>query len=234
MENPSTQVLTISQLQRCRLFSGIGEPRLSALASICSSRTLAAGQTLFWHGEPVGHVFLVLDGAINLERRVKENQRKVIDIVEGGRIIGLHSMFSPNGYYTTAVAACDTHVLACNAERFLHQLKRTPELGWRIAVTLSDEVERLLSMVEQLSAYSAAERLAAYLLENHCDEDGAAEDRAPRRRADLASLLSLTPEALCREISRFRRLGVISTDDGTFQVLNPEPLETIVRGQAES
>lgn len=143
-------------------------------------------------------------------------------------LVALHCLFSENGYSTTAVAMQQCDVLAINAERLLWHVKQKPELSWRVALHLSREIEEMVGEIEQLSMSSATERLAAYLLRLHEKPERNNGERVPRRRADLANLLSVSTETLCREISRFRKQGLISTDKGSFTILNPDGLRRLI------
>lgn len=218
----------ISQLRRNRLFSAGTSDEAESVLRFSNIRLLEANQSLFWQDDPVGHLFLVLDGAVKLVRRDRRDRCRVARVAGAPDLIALHCLFSGNGYATTATALQDSSVLAINAERFLWHVKRKPDLAWRVAHNLSREMEGMVEEIEQLSMSSAAERLAAYLLGLHDEPERTNGERVPRRRADLASLLSLSTETLCREISRFRSRGWIATDAGHFTVLKPERLRRLV------
>ena len=49
--------------------------------------------------------------------------------------------------------------------------------------------------------------------------------RLPVRRSDLASILGVTTETLCRVVARFRREGWILTADHDILVREPEALQ---------
>lgn len=225
---------SLSQLRSNWLFSSKDDAELAAVGRFSSVRQLEPNQTLFWQGDSVGHVFLVLDGALKLTRHDRKNRWKIARIAGAPDLVALHCLFAENGYTTTAVATQYSSVLAINAERLVWHIKERPQLAWRVALYLSREVECLVGEVEQLAMSSASERLAAYLLRLHDEPEQANGERVPRRRADLASLLSLSTETLCREISKFRRRGWIATDNGGFSVLEPDRLRSLVESRAEN
>lgn len=218
----------LSLLRKSWLFSSETPAEMDAVLRISSFRRLEPNQTLFWQGDAVGHLFLVLEGALKLLRRDRKNRSRITGMAAAPDLVSLHCLFSENGYTETAVATQPSGVLAINAERFLWHIKKKPDLAWRVALYLSREVEELVGEIEHLSMFSASERLATYLLELHDDPERKQGDRVPRRRADLASLLSLSTETLCREISKFRSRGWVATDNGGFTVLAPEQLRELL------
>lgn len=219
-------------LQKNWLLSSQTSAEADALLRFSGVRQLDTNQTLFWQGDAISHVFLVLDGSLKLIRRDRKDRSKITDVVCAPDLVALHCLFAGNGYTTTAVALQTSAALAINAERFLWQTKQNPELAWRVAVHLSREVEGMLGAVELVSMLSVDERLAAYLLDGCGDPDGRNGARIPKRRAELASLLSMTTETLCRVISRFRKQGLISTKDGSFTILDPDGLRRLIESRS--
>jgi CRP-like cAMP-binding protein len=222
----------VSRVRRNWLFSSETPDETEAILRFSSVRQLESNQTLFWQGESIGHVFLVLDGSLKLHRRDRKDRCRITEVAGTPDLVALHCLFSGNGYTTTAVAMQASEVLAINAERFLWHVKKKPEMAWRVAHYLSHEVENLVVRMQQLAMSPASERLAAYLLELHEDPERMNGDKIPQRRADLASLLSVSTETLCREISKFRNRGLISTENGTFTVLKPDQLRGMVEAAA--
>lgn len=223
----------VSQLKRNWLFSAEPPEEAEAVLRFSNIRRLESGQTLFWQDDPVSHVFVVLDGSLKLNRRDRQERRRIMRVAGAPDLVALHCIFSENGYSTTAVAMQDCDVLAINAERFLWHVKQKPELSWRIALHLSREVEDMVGEIEQLSMSSAMERLAAYLLRLHEEPERNNGERVPRRRADLASLLSVSTETLCREISKLRSRGWIDADREGFTVREPERLRELIERKAD-
>ena len=223
----------VSELRRNWLFASETTAEADAVLRFSSVRHFETNQTLFWQGDSVSHLFLVIDGCLKLVRRDRKDRGRITQLAGPPDLIALHCLFSENGYYTTAVATQMGAVLAINAERFLWHVKRRPELAWRVALYLSREVEAMVGEIEQLAMSSASERLASYLLALHEGPERKNGERIPRRRADLASLLSLSTETLCREISKFRSQGWISTENGGFTVLRPDQLRNLVESRAD-
>lgn len=224
---------TAAQLKRNWLFASESPDDAEAVLRFSNIRRLESGQTLFWQDDPVSHVFVVLDGSLKLNRRDRKERRKIMRVAGPPDLVALHCLFSENGYSTTAVAMQNCDVLAINAERLLWHVKQKPELSWRVAHHLSREVEDMVGEIEQLSMSSATERLAAYLLGLHEEPERNNGERVPRRRADLASLLSVSTETLCREISKLRGRGWIDADRDGFTVLEPQRLRELIERKAD-
>ena len=56
--------------------------------------------------------------------------------------------------------------------------------------------------------------------------------RGPRRRIDLASLLTMTPETLCRILKRFKNANWIKEQAGYITIIDPRALNALLRSEA--
>ena len=56
----------LAELSQVRLFAGLGDTALAALASKAFVRRLARGQVLFTEGEPSSHLYVVRSGRLRV------------------------------------------------------------------------------------------------------------------------------------------------------------------------
>ena len=226
----STQRL-VSSLKETSLFSELSDLDLLAVLRFSNPRHLAPRQTLFWQGDPSGCFFLVLSGTVKLTRRDAKSREQVLGLVNSGQFIGEHTLFSGNGYPATALAVTETEVLAVQSVAFVRFVQQRNDLAWRMLTRLSKTIDTLIAHVEHLSTHQAEERVAQYLLDRFdAARPAAALADIPARRSDLAGLLSLSKETLCRVLSKFRRAGWIEADGQRIVLHSPEQLEVLVAG----
>jgi len=219
----------VSALRRSPLFSGCSESDLGLVARISSVRLLRPRQILFWQGDSCAALHLLTRGAVKLVRRSGSRYEKVMRLVEPVDSFDESALYSGAGHTTTAVALEESELLAVHAMRFTRLLECRDGHARRLLARLSERLVRLADELEALSVYSAKQRVAAYLLDRLPAGDG---DRAPATlpgtRADLASLLSISPETLCRVLRRFEQEGSVALENGTAHVIDREKLHALL------
>ncbi len=207
------------------LFSGCSDTEWRALRAILSWRNLRAGEILFHQGEPCSAFYYLVEGNIKLCLRSRDSER-VMEFVASGGTFGESALFAGEGYPLTAVALEDSEVLAFPAFPFVRLAQTHPNLALRIVGQVSRLYHQQLHKNARMALQSADQRVAAYLLD-HC-EDGLPEPRLPKRRRDLANLLNITPETLCRVIRRFKGRHWIRCNNEQIVITDTEGLRSML------
>ena len=216
----------VRQLAKAEVFTDFPSSDLEDIAAHAGLRTMAAPGILFQQGHRVTAWHLVVTGGVKLVRQCPNKRMVTIDFAVDGAALGLEGLLVDGRYTTTAVVRQPSQVVSISASHFLDLLMRRSELNFRLLAYLSKQVLHYMVRSERLSAYSAEEKLAAYLLD-HSDEHSPRRylEHLPLKRKDLASLLSISPETLCRTIGKFRNAGWISTRDHSLTISRRRDLE---------
>ena len=164
-----------------------------------SERSLPEGGLLFHRGDPVTHLFLVLDGAIELTRHRADGGVVVLQRASQDAILAEASVFSER-YHCDAFAATPSVLLAVPMAAVRSRLIQSPEFAEAWVAYLAREVQEARLRSEILSLKTVAERLDAWLLSHG--------ERLPAKGAwkSLAHEIGVSPEAFYRELSR-RKAG---------------------------
>ena len=121
-------------------------------------------------------------------------------------------------------------LIAIDAFSLMRHLRQHPELTWQMLAVISRSLHALVGQIRSVSLHSAEQRVASYLLANHDPEEPALPIGGnPSRRSELASMLGLTTETLCRVIASFRRRGWIETADHQIVVSEPDALQDTLK-----
>jgi CRP-like cAMP-binding protein len=170
---------------------------LRALRS--GERALPEGSLVFHRGDPVTHLFLVLDGTIELTRHRADGGMVVLQRAAPNAVLAEASVFSER-YHCDAFAVAPSVLLAVPIATVRAQLGRSPQFAEAWAMYLAQEVQAARLRNEILSLKTVAERLDAWLLSHG--------ERLPTKGAwkSLALEIGVSPEALYRELSR-RKIG---------------------------
>jgi len=170
---------------------------LEALFAGSRSVYLAAGKVLFRSAAPVSEMFMVNAGQIHLCRHTVHGTKMVLQRATPGMVLAEASAYS-DSYHCDAIAATDSIVQALPKSVFLSALAADPDLAATWAATLARGVQAARFRSEIRSLPKVADRLDAWL--------GAGNPLPQKGRwQDVAHELSVTREALYRELARRRK-----------------------------
>lgn len=125
----SSPVETAIFLREVRLFTGIAEPELGALAATLRERPLKRGQILFREGEDGEEMFIVLRGSIVISKPVTGRVEQVLARIGPGDFFGEMSLFDRSPRSATVQADSDVTLLVLDREA----MRRLTELSPRAA-----------------------------------------------------------------------------------------------------
>ena len=223
--NPETVTDVRALLAATPLFSGLDDAALSSLLPHVSVCWLAAKEILYKQGEPGGCVFLLIEGSMKLVRRSGGAREHVVRLTRPGEVLAETELFSSAGYPATAVALEASRLLAVDAREFAACLRANPGLAWKVMERLGKRIEELQAQAELLATHTAEQKVAAYLVRRYralAPSDVVVASCC--RRSDLASLLALAPETLCRVITEFKHRGWIRSEKGRIVVIDAKGL----------
>lgn len=212
-------------LDATALFGGLDDAVLTRLLPHVSLRWLGAKKTLYNQGQPGSSVFVLIEGSMKLVRRTGGAREHVVRLIRPGEVLAETVLFSSDGYPATAVALENSRLLEVDARQFAVSLRENPLLAWNVMERLGKRIEELQAQTELLATHTAEQKVAAYLVRRYraLSPSDAVVTRSCRR-SDLASLLALAPETLCRVITEFKRRGWIRSESGRIVITDPKGL----------
>jgi CRP-like cAMP-binding protein len=213
------------RLRDATLFSEYSQAELQEVAGLCRQRFLSRGEVLFVQGDACSAFFLLCSGYIKLYAGRDRRHSKIVEVIEPGETFAEAALFSGQGYPVTAEAIDDSELVAVEGFAFFRFVQQHPHLSWKMLATLSRRAHQLVKQLEALTLLNAEQRVCAYLLEH---SDSTAPEcmvrHIPPRRADLAGILGLSAETLCRVLSKLKRQGLIEARDSRIVVLDHHAL----------
>ena len=183
-------------LRRCSLFAGLSDTQTAALLQSLHPvrRSFSKGEVLLLAGYETQELGVVLCGQIEAEKQTAD-----------GVTLTLTRM-GPGGIFADILAGS--------------RGAKSP-----VTVTAAADVTVLLipyKRVELLMLHSLREKVLHYLRTEALPAPGGAV-RTPYTRAGLAAYLGCERSALCRELSRMRRDGILQIDGRVFRLLPGVP-----------
>ena len=175
-----------------KIMSGSFEP----IFADAVPRDFAAGESLFRAGDAVVSMFLLRAGQAELVRHTDHGQKMILQRAGSGQILAEASAWS-EVYHCDAVACAPCRAAVLSRHVFRMRLNSNPDMADSWARNLAQAVQAARLRAEIRSLPRVADRLSAWRAEgNHLPDKG--------RWQDVAAELSVTREALYRELSRRR------------------------------
>lgn len=215
------------------LFRGV--PADIGMLLLRDSATLhvQAREILFREGDVADEYVFVQHGSVEVLRHTQDGQERVFQIFEARRLLAETAMFMTHGRYPMcARARTDAVVLCLKREGLLGACQAYPELALRLLRRLSDRVYERVNDVEWFSDSTAAQRLAAYLLELRSRVLGSQADaplRLPLTQRQLAAHLGVRAETLSRLLADWSAQGVVKGQRRDWEVCNEVFLQGLVQ-----
>jgi len=169
-------------------------------------------------------MYIVVDGIVKLTKETADGKTVILRLTTPGEFFGWLTVgeSKPESTYT-AQALIDTKVLNISNADFLRLLVKYPA----IAVRITCDASKMLLEAEKVEG-----RIATLLLELAKKigrrENGKYVINAPITRQDIAEMAGTTVETAIRIISKWKKEGIVNTQRGRIEILNPEYLEMLI------
>lgn len=215
MENLSTLLLGTP------LFCGMEEAGLSALLAFLAPRRACfrAGQLIFLAGYEEQEIGVVLAGAIEAERTTAEGDSLPITRMGPGGVFGDVLAGSSTPSPVTVTAAVDCEVLFFSHSRLFADTPDAPAgrsaLLRNLVASISDKYFSLSRRLDLLLIRSLRGRVVSFLTQSGAQQTAVT---LPMNKTKLAAYLACDRAALCRELSRMQRDGLLTVDKNTYRL----------------
>jgi len=182
-----------------------------------------AGEILYRKGEPFHAVHAVRSGALKSAMTLADGRTQVAGFHMPGEVLGFDGVASGR-HQCTVTALEDTQTCAVAYEPLLALATRLPLVQRDLHRLMSLELARAQWQMLLLGSMSAAERLAALLLD--LSRRAAARGHSPTEfnlrmsRCDIGSYLGVTAETVCRLLSGFKASNLLEVDTRRVRFLD--------------
>lgn len=210
-------------LARCDLFAGLSEDRRAAAVALLegSRRQYARGDVLHAWGEPMPAFGLVCAGLVQVFSYDRDGAPYLLASVEPGGTFGECLSYLSVPAEVHAVAARDCEILWLRAEPLRRPADSAlaAEMQQRFCRMLCLHTLQMNGRIRILSRHSLRGKIWAYL--SRLAPAGSEPFTVPLDREALASYLGCDRSALCRELSRMQRDGLITYHGARFSLRAP-------------
>lgn len=208
------------------VFSDLSKEHLDFLTQHKTGNVYKRGRKLFQEGSlPLG-LFCINQGKVKLTKSGQEGNEVILNLYGPGDILGYRSLLSKQPYGATATVIEDALICVIDQLAFYKIISEDSGLAFKMLSRISSELSDAHSRLRDLSNTSVRQRVGELLLflnqKYKAKVESESGDRIDIRltRAEMASMLSTTPESVIRTLSDFQSLGLIKLDKKSIYLLN--------------
>lgn len=201
-------VKIIEIAKRSLFLSSLPEDSADAILSHTIEQSFAQGETIFLQGDPANTIFIVIQGWVKLYRIAPNGAEAVVGIFTGGHSFGEALALRQQVYPVAAEAVTNSRILCLPTSVLTNMIKNDSQIAISILAATFHHLHSMVLQVEQLKAFSGAQRVAEFLVELCPVDKGACTVTLPYDKTLIAGRLGMKPESLSRAFAKLRRHGV--------------------------
>ncbi len=233
-------VISATQMPECAkcpvrdhsLCVGLQPNELPRIAEMTTVFEVAAGEVLFFEGDPARHFFTLRKGVVRLVRTFTDGRRSIVGFLHDGDFLG--GQFGAANYQVTAEAVTDIEYCRILLQDLQSLSSEFPGLERQLLAMSSDRMNAAENHIVLLGRKTATEKVATFLLASQEWEnrEQSGEFDLPMSRVDIADYLGLTIETVSRTMTRLAAADLISITDARHITIK-DSLELKARAQPE-
>ena len=177
------------------------------------------GEVMFMQGQPSTCLYAVTEGMVKICTHSSDGRERIVGVSCPDRLlVGLQSI-SGDRYAYTAIAATKVRACRINHRTLLARIESHPDVAMRVIRALNAQLAHSRALMDVLNHKSASAKIAALiLLMTPRTDHGTPDFQLHFSRLEIASLLGLSEETVCRLMANMRRAGVIHAPRGKIEV----------------
>ena len=216
----------------CLLASQLSPEEIEATKGIRHSRVYQRRQHIYYEGMPALGIHILCSGRVKLSRGDNNGRQQILRLVGPGEICGEEALLDGTPYTNTAEALDTCQSTFIRRDAFLDLLQRRDQ----VLLPLLRHICRVLIETQgrftHVALSDARTRMAAQLLElaERYGQPAALgiTIQLTLRRAELASLVGLSPETAMRLLSQFQREGLLEIHGRRLTIKASEKLRAML------
>jgi CRP/FNR family transcriptional regulator, nitrogen fixation regulation protein len=181
---------------------------LAELEQIGTRRSFQPGSEIYIDGDVADCWYRVVSGAVRICKLLTDGRRHIGQFCFAGDLFGLPATGTRA---VSAEAIGDAIVMRFPQRAADHLIVKNPSLARQFYDRALQEIANAQKRTLLLGRMQASERVASFLIEMDDRQDPCPILYLPMTRSDIADYLGLTIETVCRELSSFKREGVIAS-----------------------
>ena len=217
-------------LERVPFLAALSDEDRRWLADRVRRRTYPRGDIVFQKDDPGPTLFIVEEGSIRIYMPGAQGADLTLAVMGPQEFFGDMSLLDGHPRSASASAIVDSILVSLDRADFTNLLRARPDAALAVLAEITGRLRGSDQMASDLAFLDASGRLARKLLEL-ADRNGVPRANGvllnvPLTQEDLANMIGVTRESVNRNLSMFRRLGLVASEGRKIIIRDPEHLRS--------
>lgn len=186
------------------------------------------GDVLFAQGQSSDSLFSLSSGIVKIAYHTQDGREQIVGLSTPGKLlVGLQSL-DKDFYEYSAIAEAETYACRIRHRALLRTAQKRGEVAMRLVDSLNAQLAHSRSLMKVMGHKCAASKIASFIqLVIPSSEHGHKRFTLPFSRREMANLLGLSEETVCRKMADMKRRGILYAPRGKIEILDWDQLQDI-------
>lgn len=190
------------------IFSNLTKEEMFEIAMITMEKHMDKGEAIYLAGDRHDSLYVIHQGRVKITRTSESGKEQILRILGPGEFMGELTLFSKELTKDSAVAMEKTIMCKIDGQDIKGLMARFPSIAFKILEELSQRLEKVETLVEDISLSSVERRVAKSILS--MERDGLV--KLEMTKGDWASHLGMSQESLSRKLGQLQEMGIIKLE----------------------
>ena len=205
-------------------FPGLGQAELDSISRYIFEKKAERGEILLIEGEPGEALYFVVAGAVKVFKTSADGKEQILQIIRPGESFNDVPVFSGGENIASAEAMGAVMLNVIKKSDLELILREHPRVAMNVIHVLSQRVQHLVSLVEDLSFRNVTGRVAKILLEYAGDGTG---EKPHLTQQEMAAMIGTAREMVGRSLKSLEEEGNIRMERHRIIITNKEALRVM-------
>ena len=184
---------------------------------------------LYLEGDSPNYLYHIISGKIKVFKSNEIGKEFITDIFKEGDFLGYLALLEESEHKEFAMAIEDSEIELIPKEDFFELLHSNHSVALQFINLLSRSVSEAEEKLIQLAYNSARKRVAEAIIfvSNKYQKEGENELSFALLRENISALSGISPESVSRNLSDFRDMGIIETNNGMLKIIDFNKLQRL-------
>lgn len=214
----------IEYLQSSTYFSGLSSEELVSLKRHIFEKSVARGEIVLFEGEPAKAVYFVISGVVKIFKTSTDGKEQILYLARPGDSFNDVPVFDGGLSLAGAEALTQAVLYGIGKSDLEASLQEYPVLAANVFHVLSQRIEQVISLVEDLSFRRVTGRVAKILLENTEDSNG---QKHRLTQQEMAAMAGTAREMIGRSLKLLEDEGKVRLERNRIVITDKEALREV-------
>ncbi|MGB7847994.1 MAG: Crp/Fnr family transcriptional regulator [Candidatus Acidiferrum sp.] len=218
-------------LESCELFAGIPSDIRIKVMNSATTRYFERRQKLFFMGEPVGKVLLLVEGCVKLTQFTERGDEVILRLQKPGEVVGRPDWAPGELHSYTAQALQECRVLVWDARTLQTAKEVFPQLQRNVNKLIGSALNKLQLRYCAIATGEVRTRLAQGVLQvlEEIGQKVNSHVEICLSQEELGQMTGVSHWAVCRELTKWEQEGLVTGRRGVIEVQNVPGLLSLCR-----